>query len=117
VEKELPPRTGTFSQTDTLGDLIDRLLPTLLSLFHGLQRGIPSFRYLRGDVLLGVMLGHRKLYGLTRTRQSFRCLAVGNRLLTILSYLCLEDVDGSQEPPQSSCRRAHQQHTEAGAKR
>jgi hypothetical protein len=58
----ISPRIG---QTNTLGDLIDRLLPALLSIFHG----IPSFGYLRGDVLLDVMLGHRKLYGLTRAGQ------------------------------------------------
>ena len=40
VEKELSPRIGTFGQTGTLGDLIDRLLPALLKLFHGLQRGL-----------------------------------------------------------------------------
>ena len=40
------------SQIGTLGYLIDRPSPALLSLFHGLQRGIPSFGYLRGDVLL-----------------------------------------------------------------
>ena len=68
VEKELSPRVGTFGQIGTLGDLIDRLLPTQLSLLHGLQRGIPSFDYLMGDVLLDVMFGHRKLYGLTRSR-------------------------------------------------
>ena len=37
---ELSPRIGTFGQTDTLGDLIDRLLPGLLKLFHGLQRDL-----------------------------------------------------------------------------
>jgi hypothetical protein len=40
--KNLSPRIGTFGQTGTLGDLIDRPLPALLSLFHGLQRGIPN---------------------------------------------------------------------------
>ena len=60
VEKRLSPRTGTVA------DLIDRPSPALLSLLHGLQRSIPGFGYLRGDVLLDVMLGHRKLYGLTR---------------------------------------------------
>ena len=34
-------RIGTFGQTGTLGDLIHRLLPALLKLFHRLQRGIP----------------------------------------------------------------------------
>jgi hypothetical protein len=48
-------RVGTFSQTGTLGDLINRPLPAVLSLFQGLPCGIPN-------VLLDVMLGHRKLY-------------------------------------------------------
>ena len=77
---DLPPRTGNFSQTGTLGDLIDRLFPARLSLFHGLQRGIPGFG-------LNVILGHRKLYGLTRTRQRSRCLEVGNRLSRNLTAL------------------------------
>ena len=92
VEKELSPRIGTFGQTGTLGDLIDRPSPALLSLFHGLPRGIPGFG-------LDVMLGHRKLYGLTRTRERFRCLEVGNRLsrsltaLTLFAFrLCLANV-------------------------
>jgi hypothetical protein len=63
------PHNGTFGQTGTLGDLIDGPLPALLSVLHGLQRGIPSLGYLRGDLLLDVMLAHRKLYGPTRTRQ------------------------------------------------
>jgi hypothetical protein len=73
VEKELSPRNGTFGQTGTLADLIDCPLPALLSLVHGLKRGIPGFG-------LDVMLGHRKLYGLTCTRQRLRRLEVGNRL-------------------------------------
>ena len=34
MQKELSPRIGTFSQTGTLGNLVDRLV-------HGPQRGIP----------------------------------------------------------------------------
>jgi hypothetical protein len=45
----LPPKTdtriGTFGQTGTLGNLIDRPLPAVLSLFHGLPRGIPETLY------------------------------------------------------------------------
>jgi hypothetical protein len=81
-KKELPPRIGTFGQTGTLGDLIHRLLPALLGFLHGLQRGI-------FDVLLEVMLGHRKLYGLTRMRQRFRCLEVGNLLSSSLTALAV----------------------------
>jgi hypothetical protein len=94
VEKELSPRNGTFGQTGTLGNLIDRLSPALFSLFHGLQRRIPSFGYLRGDMLLGVMLSHRKLYGLTRTRQRFRCLEIGNRLSRSLTALVVFAIAG-----------------------
>jgi hypothetical protein len=47
LENKLSPRIGTFSQTGTLADLIDRLLPARLSLFHGLQRGGSSFEYAR----------------------------------------------------------------------
>jgi len=43
----------------------------------------------RGDVLLAVMLGHHKLYGLTRLRQRFRCLKVRNRLSRTLTALAL----------------------------
>ena len=43
-KKHLPnrvsPRIGTFGHTGTLGNLIDRLLPALLKLFHGLQRAL-----------------------------------------------------------------------------
>ena len=46
-------------------------------------------RLSRGDVLFNVMLGHRKLYGLTRTRQRFRRLEVGNRLSRSLTALAL----------------------------
>jgi hypothetical protein len=43
METELPSRIETFSQTGTLGNLIDRPLPAVLSLFHGLPRGGPAF--------------------------------------------------------------------------
>src|SRR5690242_7171245 len=66
-----PIRCWTFGQNGTLGNLIDHPLPAVLGLFQGLPRGI-------SNVLLDVMLGHRKLYGLTRTRQRFRRLEVGN---------------------------------------
>ena len=89
LEKDLSPRNGTFGQTGTLGDLIDGPLPARLNVLHGLQRGIPSLGYLVGDVLLDVMLGHRKLYGLTRTRQRFRCLEVGNRSSPTLTALAI----------------------------
>jgi hypothetical protein len=52
-------------------------LPGPLNVFQGLQRGLAVLGYLRRDVLLGIALGERKLYGLTRTRQRFRCLEVG----------------------------------------
>ena len=78
----LPPRIGTFGQSGTLGNFIDRLSPALLSLVHGLKRGIPNFG-------LDVMLGHRELYGLTRTGQRFRCLEVGNRLSRTLTALAV----------------------------
>ena len=86
-KKELPPRIGTFGQTGTLGDLIHRLLPALLGFLHGLQRGI-------FDVLLEVMLGHRKLYGLTRTRQRFRCLEIGDRFMSSLTALVVFVIAG-----------------------
>jgi len=38
-------RIGTFGQTGTLGNLIDRPLPAVLSHFHGLPRGIPETLY------------------------------------------------------------------------
>jgi hypothetical protein len=41
-------RGRTTGQTDTLGDLIDRLLPTLLDLFPG----FPGFGYVGRDLLL-----------------------------------------------------------------
>ena len=44
------------------------------SLFHRLQHGLAVLGDLGRDVLLEIALGHRKLYGLTRTRQRFRCL-------------------------------------------
>jgi hypothetical protein len=87
VEKELSPRIGTFSQTGTLGNLIDRPLPALLGLFQGLPRGI-------FNVLLEVMLGQPKLYGLTRTRQRFRCLEGGNRLSRSLTALAVFAIAG-----------------------
>jgi hypothetical protein len=40
------------------------------------------------------MLGHRKLYGLTRTRQRFRCLEVGNRLSRSLIALAVFAIAG-----------------------
>ena len=43
---------------------------------------------------LDVMLGHRKLYGLTRTRQRFRCLEVGNRLSRSLTALAVFAIAG-----------------------
>ena len=55
MENELPPRIGNFGQTGTLGNLIDRPLPALVDLVQGLPRGV-----------FEVMLGHPKLYGLTR---------------------------------------------------
>jgi hypothetical protein len=82
--EELPPRTGTFRQIGTLGDLIDRLLPALLGLFHRLQRGIPSFGYLRRDVIW-IPLFHDIPHGLARTCQRFRRLEFGNRLSRGLS--------------------------------
>ena len=71
--------TGTFGQTGTLGDPIHRPLParSTLSWPSAWPRCLGD---LGRDVLLEIMLGHRKLYGLTRTRQRFRCLEVGNRL-------------------------------------
>ena len=84
--------SGLLVRLARSGDLIDRPSPALLSLFHGLPRGIPGFG-------LDVVLGHRKLYGLTRTRERFRCLEVGNRLsrsltaLTLFAFrLCLANV-------------------------
>jgi hypothetical protein len=94
VEKDLSPRIGTFGQTGPLGYLIDRPLPARLSLLQGLPRGIPSLGYLRGDLLLDVMLGHRKLYGLTRTRQRFRCLKIGNRFSRSLTTLAVFAIAG-----------------------
>src|SRR4029453_16498314 len=70
AEKKLSPRIGTF-WSDWHARQLDRPLPALLSLLHGLHRGIPGFGYLRGDMLLDVMLGHCKLYGLTSSRQRF----------------------------------------------
>jgi hypothetical protein len=87
VETELPPRIGTFCQTGTLGNLIDRPLPAVLGLFQGLPRGIPN-------VLLDAMLSLRMLHGLTRTRQSFRCLEVGNRLSRSLTALAIFAIGG-----------------------
>ena len=85
----LPPkadtRIGTFSQTGTLGDLIHRPLPTPLSLFHGLQHSNPIGR---------VVFGNRKLYGLTRTRQRFRCLEVRNRFIGTLTALAVFVIAG-----------------------
>jgi hypothetical protein len=59
AENESLPRIGTFGHTDTLGYLIDRPSPAPISLFHGLERGIPGLG-------LEVVIGHRRLYGLTR---------------------------------------------------
>ena len=83
ITAHLSPRIGTFGQTDTLGDLIDRPSPALLSLFHSVQRGIPGFGYLGRDVRLDVMSRHHNFNGLTRTRQRFRCLEVGNGLSAV----------------------------------
>jgi hypothetical protein len=43
VEKELPPRIGTFGLTGALRNLIHRSLPAALGLFQGLQRAGPAF--------------------------------------------------------------------------
>jgi hypothetical protein len=85
VPRDLPPRIGSFGQTGTLGDLIHRPLPTPLSLFHGLQHANPIGR---------VVFGNRKLYGLTRTRQRFRCLKIGNRFIGTLTALVLFVIAG-----------------------
>jgi hypothetical protein len=73
------------SPIGTLGNLIHRPLPTPLSLFHGLQHANPIGR---------VVFGNRKLYGLTRTRQRFRCLKIGNRLGRSLTALVVFVIAG-----------------------
>jgi len=93
VEKELSPRIGTFSQTGTLGDLIHRPLPARLSLVHGLERGIPSFGYLRGDVIAFPLFDNVP-HGLARTLQRSRCFEVGNRLSRSLTALAVFAIAG-----------------------
>jgi hypothetical protein len=103
VEEALSPRIGT---TGTLADLIDRPLPAVLGLFERLQGGIPN-------VLLDVMFGHRKLYGLTRTSKRLRCLEVGNRLSRSLTALVVFAIgknrrcDRSRPSACKLCSRAH----------
>jgi hypothetical protein len=62
-------RIGTFGQTGTLGNLIDRPLPAVLSLFHRLQHCLAVLGDLGRDVLLGIALGQCKLNGLSRTHE------------------------------------------------
>src|SRR5690242_9345525 len=85
MEKELPPRIGTFGQTGTLRNLLHRSWPTPLKLFHGRQRGLAILGDLGRDLLVELIFAHSKLYGLTRTRQRFRRLEVGNGLIRNLT--------------------------------
>ena len=94
METELPSRIETFSQTGTLGNLIDRPLPAVLSLFHRLQQCLAVLGDLGRDVPLTIAVGHRELYGLTRTRQRFRCLELGNRLCRSLTALAVFAIAG-----------------------
>ena len=114
MEKELPPRIGTFGQTGTLGILSFDLSPALLGLFQGLQRRIPGFGYFY--VVLEVVHGHRGLYGLTRTRQRSRCLEVGNSFgrgltaLAVFSFAGKISCDRSRPPASKICSHVRALH-------
>src|SRR6476660_4483991 len=92
VEQELSPPIGTFGQTGTLADLVDRFSPARLSLLYALPRGLGD---LSGDVLLILFpLLDDIAHGFTRTCQRFRCLKVGNRLSRSLTTLAVFVIAG-----------------------